>query len=208
MKKYFKLLVLLILTFVFNKGILTAECGLNEPLISDVKCSENATYEFTLNFAFPDTLLDSIEIYINEFKYGKFSVYDLPLKIVQNKFSGNKIDKIKISDPSKPDCFVTTKVENPCSCAIFDFKYAKNKCTDTTFNIVFDFHHFKTSDSFDIAVKNITYGRKSYKNLPVSIGPFNSADTIYNISVFDKVDSLCFNDFNVNGTDCPDCFCK
>ena len=208
MKKYFKMLVLLILTFVFNKGILTAECGLNEPIISDVKCIENATYEFTLNFAFPDTLLDSIEIYINEFKYGKFSVYDLPLKIVQNKFSGNKIDKIKISDPSKPDCFVTTKVENPCSCAIFDFKYAKNKCTDTTFNIVFDFHHFKTSDSFDIAVKNITYGRKSYKNLPVSIGPFNSADTIYNISVFDKVDSLCSNDFNVYGSDCPECFIR
>jgi hypothetical protein len=208
MKKYFKLLVLLILILVINKGILTAECGLNEPMISDVKCIENATYEFTLNFAFQDTLTDSIEIYINELKFGKFSVNDLPLKIVQNKFSGNKTDKIKISDPSKPDCFVTTKVENPCSCAIFDFKYAKNKCTDTTFNIVFDFHHFETSDSFDIAVKNISFGRKSYKNLPVSIGPFSSADTIYNISVFDKVDSLCFNDFNVNGSECPDCFIR
>ncbi|MBK7095167.1 MAG: hypothetical protein IPH57_09040 [Saprospiraceae bacterium] len=125
MKKYFKLLVLLILTFVINKGILTAECGLNEPIISEVKCIENASYEFTLNFAVQDTMIDSIEIYINELKYGKFSVNDLPLKIFQNKFSGNITDKIKITDPSKPDCFVTTKVENPCSCAIFDFKYAK-----------------------------------------------------------------------------------
>lgn len=198
--------VLLLAILFFGLSINSkADCGLNDPIISNIKCLENAVYEFDLNFSFSANDLDSFDIYINGNIYGKFSVLQLPVKVTQNIFSGKKFDLLQIVDPTKDNCFVTKEIENPCGCALFGFRYAKTKCTGSDFNIVLDFNHFETSDSFDIGMISKSFGRKAFKNLPVTIGPFKVHDTLYNVSVFDSQDFFCFGDFRVNGRSCPDC---
>lgn len=205
MKKKFLFTFSLFLFFIASNSRLSAECGLNDPIISNINCIENASYEFDVNFAISDPSLDSFNIYVNDILYGKFSIFELPVRVVQNNFSGKKFDKLKISDPDIENCYVIKEIENPCGCAIFNFKYAKTKCTDTTFNIVLDFRHFETSDSFDIGMIGKFFGTYSYNKLPITIGPFKSKDTTYILNVVDRGDFFCFTDFSFKAGQCPDC---
>ncbi|MBK7094631.1 MAG: T9SS type A sorting domain-containing protein [Saprospiraceae bacterium] len=208
MKNYLSFAYSILLFLLSLNTTLSAECGLNDPIISNIKCLENANYEFDVNFAISDPSLDTFVIYINDNFYGKFSIFELPVKVIQNNFSGKKNDKLKISDPDRENCYVVKEIENPCSCAIFDFKYAKTKCTDTSFYIVLDFNHFETSDSFDIGRIGKFFGTFSYSKLPITIGPFKTKDTTYVLNVVDRVDFFCFTDFSFKAGKCPDCSIK
>ncbi|MGE5354906.1 MAG: T9SS type A sorting domain-containing protein [Deltaproteobacteria bacterium] len=208
MKNWYKTIVTSLI-FVFSLNLnLKAECGLNDPIISNIQCIENAVYEFDVNFSISDPTLDSFDIFINENFYGRFSIFQLPVKVIQNQFSNKKFDKMKISDPDRENCYVIKEIENPCSCAIFNPKYAIRKCNDTTFYISLFFNNFETSDSFDVGMIGKFFGTYAYKNLPVTIGPFKKKDTIYTLNIVDKKDIFCFSELKVKSGKCENCAIK
>ena len=186
--------------------ILQAECGISNPVITNSFCIENASYSFDINFNVSDPSLDSFDIDINEIFYGRFSVLNLPISIVQTNYADTIVDIIKISDPKNSDCFAIIETVNPCPCAIFNFKHAVHQCTDSTFNIILDFQHIASSDIFLIGMIGQNFGEHKYDDLPISIGPFESKDTSYTINIIDFEEIFCLAEYSFDASaECVDC---
>lgn len=194
----------ILIIFIFSQNIYS-QCGINSPVVSNVICIEEASYQFDLNFTISGTNLDSFDIFINDIFINRYNVDDLPINVVNNTNSGLETDIINIADANNADCNESIAIDNPCSCVQFNFTYSKTDCNDSTFNIILDFDHIYTSDSFDIGMTNSNFGVHAYADLPITIGPFNIGDTTYYPFIADRTDFLCFGEFSVYGSACPDC---
>lgn len=197
--------ILSILIFIVFSNNIYSQCGINSPVASNVTCIEEATYQFDLNFTISGTDLDSFNIFINDILINRYHVDELPINIVNDTKSGLEQDVITIVDSNNQDCNESISIDNPCLCVQFNFNYSKTNCTDSTFNIILDFDNIYTSDSFDIGIVNSPFGGHAYADLPITIGPFEVADTTYLVFIADRIDFFCFAEFPVNGMACPNC---
>ena len=192
------------LIFIFSTN-LYSQCGISGLELSNATCIENAAYEFDLNFVVAQSTLDSFNVYINDDFEGRYSPLQLPLHIISDKYYDKEEDIIKVEDSNNAECYEETNIINPCDCAQFDFEYTKVDCTDSTFNLMIDFNYLYTGDSFDIGMIRSPFGSHAYRDLPLKIGPFTSADTTYLLFIADKSDFFCFKETSIDGHSCPPC---
>ncbi len=184
-----------------------SQCNIGGLVVTNLKCSVNSYYEFDLNFSITDDGIDSFDVYSNDQFLSRHGVYDLPVHIYNDTYSdGDTIDILKVVDYNNSNCFSTTEVNNPCPCVIFDFEYIKYNCTDSSFNILLDFKHIKTSDSFEIGMKEHYWGKFRYEELPLKLGNFYIRDTLYSPIIVDLKDPIfCSDGFDLIPDSCPKC---
>ena len=198
-----KLLQISILVHLINFGI-SAQCGIGSPTAENVECITNASYSFDLNFTISDNALDSFDVYNNGILVNRYSVDQLPVKVINNVYTSFSVDTFKLID-IKSGCHTNLIVPNPCDCAVFDPVYSKIDCNEDSFYILLSLKHINNSDSFDIGYVERYFGAYLFKNLPVKIGPFPNIDTVYSLYLADKEDIFCDIEFPVNSGDCPQC---
>ncbi len=184
-----------------------SQCDIGGLVVKNLECNANSYYEFDLNFSISNDGIDSFDVYSNDIFLSRHSIFELPVHIYNDTYvDGDTIDILKVVNSNDPDCFNATEVNNPCPCIIFDFEYTKYNCTDSTFNVLLDFKHLRTSDSFQIGMKEHYWGKFRYKDLPLKLDNFHVRDTLYSPIVVDlKNPIFCSDGFDLNPDPCPKC---
>ncbi len=200
---FYKSIIVIFILLNLNSFII-GQCGIESPTVEDINCIENASYSFTLNFTISDSEIDSFDVFSNNQFIKRYSINQLPVVVQNDIYSGNEEDTLKIVDINS-NCYKTVFVENPCECAIFDFKYTRIECNVDSFYILFDFKHLKTSDTFEFGYEEKYFGKFSFNDLPVVSGPFPNNDSIYELFLSDIDNVFCFASYPINSGECPQC---
>lgn len=95
-------------------------------------------------------------------------------------------------------CCDTLVYSNPCVCNINHLKADVTDCDmgKKLFNVMINFDHTATSDSFKVGGNSMNYGTFAYKDLPVTIKNLAMhPNRSYEILVLDKADAFCFGSY-------------
>jgi len=167
------------------------ECYIRE--ISAVKsdCDSTGHYAITFDFEYGETS-DSFEIS----GYGHFAYADLPITLTG--FAGNgQGHAFHFTDLHNSACTRVREVPGKMceseDCLLSNLSVTISNCNeDHYFYVEINFDENEASDSFRIQGNDHQYGRFSYEDLPVSIGPFNgNTDRHYEFVIKDLIFGDC-----------------
>lgn len=152
----------------------------------------------------------TIQISGNGNDYGFFTlVNDDPILI--NDLNPNNLPpviELVITDPDNACLGTSTFFRNPnCgqdTCFVSDIDFTVGNCdTDGQFWAKLDFISLSPIDSFDLALNNLPFGKYSYADLPIALGPFQDSTSLTNNILNWEItlsDSLCNDVFAVTDT--------
>ena len=110
-----------------------------------------------------------------------------------------EVYSITACDNDNPDCCYTWELENPCyeaalDCEIGILTAEVTACEGDLFDVVIDFEHDGTGQSFILAGNGISYGTYSYDELPITLASLE-ADCLqeYEFVATDSDDTDCSN---------------
>ncbi len=149
-----------------------APCGLTPIEVSNIQCTSDTSYTFTLDFGFhPDQdsfILDGL----NQ-NFGIYQYAELPIT-VEAPLSGEGFEYYRVGDfGDLYNCARATQFEVSCidtTCMLGEIELHNIECSsDSTYIVTVDLDFENTSDSFDLSSRNILLGRFSYSDLPIRL---------------------------------------
>ena len=167
---------------VFEDICCKADCSIKELYVKEIECITDTTYNFILGFDAYDYDSDTFDVYVNGYKYGSFSLDQLPLEVQNIDITNSETGFVKVCmdnlecckglEFKTPDCNVE-------ECALYDGTYKVYFDTiDNSYIISINFLHENNSSIFNIKGNGRNYGNFFYENLPVNLGPFDCDEGI------------------------------
>ncbi|MBK7095166.1 MAG: T9SS type A sorting domain-containing protein [Saprospiraceae bacterium] len=158
-------------------------CIIEDISIKEIKCNDDNTYQFYLNFTYKNSNTNTFDINVNNQIKGTYNVSQLPLKISGIKIVNNgPNDFIKICMDHGACCLTKEYPMPVCgeeACKIYDMTY--RPIFDTLsgrYWIMLDFKHLNTSESFYLKGNGKNYGLFNYNTLPLFLGPYFCKENI------------------------------
>lgn len=198
-------------SFTLNDPVCCIDCLIENLTFDFIDCSGIDEANFSLDFNFNDVATDSFELVIDGVLLGIFDYQSLPLSVnsVDLNQSNDNLS-ISICDKETTCCLSSSIVTPDCgvstSCSIGGFSSESISCNFATNQFTFDldFIYVNTpSDSFDLTGNLSNYGRFSYLDLPITIGPLDGDNvTEYEYLVTDIMDPSCTGIYDMGTVDC------
>ena len=157
-------------------------------------CTGDSTYLLFLDFQIDLPLASQFELYLNGEQEGLHPYSMIPGSIPV-AWDGDIIQEIVVCDRGNSICCDTMSIISACACIIDNVTTELVDCDENEgqFSVAIDFDAMNVSDSFTLGGNNTSYGKFSYNDLPVFLGPFAMDTTDYEFAIFDDGDDVfCF----------------
>ena len=150
-------------------------------------CIGGNHHTLTMNFDVDNPGNDYYEVWINGVFRGTYLISQLPLTLtIEN--TTMQFDHVVICINDVENCCIEGDIANPCyypgNCEIYNVVTDVTTCENGLFNVLLNFQHQFTSDSFRINGNGVMYGHFAYSDLPVLLeGLSANCETNYEFGI-------------------------
>jgi|GEM_PF-1981661 len=181
-------------------------CELGNITYQTSPCNDQGNYTIYFDLDHVNTG-DSFTIISENNILGTFAYSDLPVSV--GNIAGNGQDHtFHFQDIDNPNCTASKTVEGiDCNgnnaCQIGDFTHQAGACNDQgLFDLVLDFNHQNTNNSFKVYDGNVLLGVFEYSQLPVTLTGLAGNGSPHVLLIKDEQNSDCFNYYTIVAPDC------
>ena len=183
-------------------------CSISGLEVSDIHCVSDTTYAMILDFDFQDNRNDSFAVYFDNQLYGRFHTGQLPLALDSLPCVDVEFTYLWV-ELDNGGCTASLSYVSPlCSyygCNLGKASYQIVFDSISKYWVVLDLEDYNhTSEKFQIKGQEEDYGTFAYDSLPVRLGPFNCADSLFlHFELTDTANDTCVTIVEPGVITCP-----
>ncbi len=178
-----------------------SECGLSDFSADATECSENNSFNLTIDIEVTGETNDFFDLFINGESIGFYEFEDLPITLSELLYETEYIT-VEVCDNDNEDCCLITEIINPCfeeenqEFFINEIEFELESCENDLVIMSVDFQHGDNEDQFEVRSNGISYGIYDYSALPIIVenitadGTTDYTFSIEDISIEDLVSSF------------------
>jgi hypothetical protein len=184
-------------------------CEIGKLLVEPLPCDDDGRFSAWITFTSNQEGDIDYDVFVNQRFIGSYKSGRLPQRIERlgRRMSDYQLIKVCISD--KPDCCVTREFYLPCcreeqqNCRLSSPRYRIWCLESGEYFVLLDFDASTTrSDSFTIRGNGNNYGRFSYNERPILLGPFEAGSRNREFGIRDVAYDSCAVAFALDNADC------
>ena len=182
-------------------------CALYDLVVEFDECTSDSTYRITLDFEYINTGGVGFDLWANGDFFEFYPYSALPLTINNFPLGPGNANGLTICDNDNPNCCIsadwqTPDCDNTGNCEIWDLAADVVDCENGEFFVILDFNYVNTSDSFRIAGNGVDYGDFAYGMVPVTLGPLEENNTLYEFVIIDLAFPDCSDFIDLGQVSC------
>ena len=172
-------------------GVVCCEgaCEISNLVLATSDCAENNHHSLTIDFDVENPGNAYFDVWVNSVFRGNFLITALPLTLTMENTT-QAYDHVLVCINDVDNCCIDGNIANPCyiveNCDISNVTAEVTTCENGLFNVLINFEHEATSDSFRINGNGVMYGHFAYADLPVLLeGLAANCETNYEFGIRD-----------------------
>lgn len=184
------------------------DCHIYNLTLNPSDCHENNTHQLAINFNYQNPGNLYYNLWVNNVNKGTFLLNELP-KTITIENTSNQYDHVLVCINDHPNCCTDGNVANPCfisqTCHLYELSAIPSECENGSFDVLINFEHQFTSDSFRIQGNGVQYGHFAYDDLPVTLnGLVGNCTTNYEFAITDLENGDCHVSTHIGSICCTE----
>ncbi|MDQ3015246.1 MAG: T9SS type A sorting domain-containing protein [Bacteroidota bacterium] len=184
-------------TYAIENPSCAGECNIFDLVVDVQDCNSDSTFGAIINFDWINVDAGGFDVYSGQGYLGFFNFDQIPILI--NEFPVNETGNyfLSVCESDNTQCCESIEFEGPVCidiCDINDMTYSITPCDSAGlfyFHLDFNFQHVG-AEGFNVVGNGNQYGNFSYEDLPITLGPFQNGNTVFEFLVTDASNPTCF----------------
>ncbi len=172
------------------------ECAIENLVILSYNITTDSFLQVTFDFTHTGTADVGFDLFVDGTFYSFNDYMDVPYDIIIDQFDTEGTVTIEVCDNDNPDCCsnITLNLEDMGLCTFQNLEAIQTECVDDSYFYIINFSYPLDQDTmqFELSGNGNSYGSYNLSDLPVTIGPFDTAEIIneLNVNIINQIDCV------------------